>query len=114
MSSLKLLKFKYQKLLEQTAKGWSKVAPKTKKERESVYNRGGAECFLDPNPEDKGASRYPICRKTDAQIDCRGLLAAFIRARQQGENDIARKAFNKAKREKCPWTEGKTLEDYGL
>jgi len=113
LQSDNLLK-KFGKLLETAAKGWSKVAPKTKSERESVYDRGGAECFLDPNPKDKGESRYPVCRKTDAQFDCRGALAAFIRARQHNENDIAKRAFNKAKRKKCDWTKNKSLKDYGL
>lgn len=94
----KLMELRELLLEKNPAKGWSKVAPKTKSERESVKQRGGASCFLDPKN-----LKFPVCRKTDAEFDCRGALAAYRRAKQYGYSDIAKKAINIAKRHSCDW-----------
>lgn len=90
--------FELLKEAKNSVKGWTKVAPKTKSERESIKKRGGENCFLDPKN-----LKYPVCRKTDAEFDCRGALAAYRRARQYKQYDIAKKALNVAKRHSCDW-----------
>ena len=49
-------------------------------------------------PEDKG---YPYM--TSGPMMCRSLLAAYSRAKQQGEDAIAARALTRAKREGCDW-----------
>jgi hypothetical protein len=49
-------------------------------------------------PEDEG---YPYM--TSGPMVCSSLLAAYSRAKQQGEAAIATRALTRAKREGCDW-----------
>jgi len=82
-------------------RGWSAVAPQKGTERNRLIDQCGDKCFL--KPDSKG---FPICPKCmedecECEIDCRGLMAAKVRARQWDHNDIARKA-DRIGRKKCP------------
>ena len=44
-------------------------------------------CFLLPTEK-----KYPVCAKKTNKVSCRGLEAAYRRAKQQHRNDIAEKA----------------------
>jgi hypothetical protein len=79
-------------------RGWSADAPKRGKERRLLKEKCGDECFLQPS-----SYGFPICPRClngqcSCQVDCRGLLAAKIRARQwKYENvaDVAKKLEEK-------------------
>ena len=78
-------------------KGWAKQEPSKRSTRRKMPK----SCFLDP----KGR-KYPICAKTvrgKQRVSCKGTLAAYNRAKQQGRTDIAKKALRAAKRSKCSW-----------
>jgi hypothetical protein len=64
-------------------KHWRDEIAKTKKEREAQAKKF-PHCFLDP-------PRYPICRKNSAVIEEKGLRAAELRARLNGEKNIVEK-----------------------
>ena len=63
-----------------TTKGWSKLAPKTKKQRTSMLKKCGRKCFLGPKKS------FPICTKGTCKINPKGVLAAYSRARQWGKS----------------------------
>jgi hypothetical protein len=76
---------------------WELDKPKTPSEREELYQKYGARCFLDP--ETRG---FPICvkvgRPDEGKISCDGLRSAFVRARalitaskRAGRMDLAKK-----------------------
>lgn len=62
-----------------------------------------AHAFLDS--ENK---RYPYKKYVDGEwkISCAGLLAAYRRATMQGDQNIAQKAKEIAKKSECPWASG--------
>lgn len=78
------------------SKGWHKVAPRTKAEREALP----VACFLV-----KRGRKYPICarRARSYKPDCRGLLAAVERAARLGHRSIVAKAKRIAARKSCSW-----------
>jgi hypothetical protein len=80
------------------SRGWSSAKP-GRRERHSLKKKCGDECFLDPVRE-----KYPICPKNKCEIDCRGLLAAKVRASEWHQYKIAKKADTLGKRAKCSWT----------
>jgi hypothetical protein len=87
-----------------TTKGWRKAAPKTRKEREALYMRCGAEAFLAPNAANPRMSKFPVMAKRGAcVVDCRALRAALSRAARYKHQDAYRKADRLAKRAKCRW-----------
>lgn len=63
-----------------TTKGWSKLGPKTTKERAIMLKKCGRKCFLGPKKS------FPICRKGTCKINPKGVLSAYIRARQWGKS----------------------------
>jgi gas vesicle protein len=95
---------------------WEEDKPKTPSEREELYQKYGAKCFLDP--ETRG---FPICvkvgRPDEGKISCDGLRSAFVRARalitaskKVGREDLARKydeiskkALELARKLGCRW-----------
>lgn len=82
-------------------RGWSDVKP-GRSERHELKNKCGDKCFLDPKNE-----KYPICPKYSygkCNIDCRGLLAAKIRASQWHQTKIADQANQLGKRLQCSWS----------
>lgn len=95
-----------------TVTGWAKAAPDRVPEMMRVYRACGRTAFLDFNAYDPAASRYPIvpkyARKGSCAPDCRGLRAAYARARQQGDQAIARKAIARAGKAGCAWAKRST------
>jgi len=85
------------------AKGWAKASPKKGTQRELLLKKCGKKCFL--RPSNLGFPVCPILKNNykDCKKDCRGLLAAKIRARQWKYNSIANKAQKLAIKEKCDW-----------
>ena len=61
-----------------TTKGWSKLSPKTKKQRTSMLKKCGRKCFLGPKKS------FPICAKRTCRINRKGVYSAYIRAREWG------------------------------
>jgi len=87
-----------------TTKGWRKAAPKTRKEREALFYRCGADAFLAANRENPGMSKFPVMAKRGrCVVDCRGLRAALTRAQQFEHPAAYRKANSLAKHGKCRW-----------
>jgi hypothetical protein len=87
-------------LSARSTKGWARSAPTRTDEIDRVLARCGRGAFLDPSRR-----AYPIvgAYTRTCSPDCRGLRAAFARARQQGKRTIAAKALRKAKEASCGW-----------
>ena len=76
-------------------RGWRAASPQRGKERHKLKEQCGNKCFLKPSQEG-----YPVCPalsraaspKKKCETDCRGVLAALIRAAQQGDTQTANKA----------------------
>jgi hypothetical protein len=84
-------------------KPWSKSAPMTKRDRERLALRcKPAKCFAKPKTRS-----YPMCRKKSnvCRVDCDGAKAAFSRARQQGDDQVAKVALKAGIKNGCSWTE---------
>ena len=99
-------------------RGWSKLAPKTRSDRKRVYKSCGKKCFLKPNRKSPGKSKFPICRKggKNCKENCKGLLAALIRARQYRKrvpsyNRVAKSAKSKAQKKGCKWAKSKSKKN---
>lgn len=79
-------------------RGWYSVAPEHGHERHDLREQCGSKCFLDPRGE-----RFPICERLEegkgCKVDCRGVHAAYQRARQYHHEDVAEKAANVLKKE---------------
>ena len=58
--------------------GWGKLAPKGR-ERTTMYRKCGKKCFLGPNLS------FPICAKGTCRKNKRGIMSAYIRAKQWGK-----------------------------
>jgi hypothetical protein len=93
---------------------WGRVAPRRVREMLMVYRRCGRGAFLDFNANDPAASGYPIVAVTagkssvSCRPDCRGLLAAYARARQQHRQKIANKAVGRAVKAGCVWAKDRS------
>ena len=61
-------------------RGWAAMAPQRGRERSELYRKCGPKCFLMP------PNKFPICdaprMNTGCRINCRGVMAAKIRAAQ--------------------------------
>lgn len=75
-------------------RGWISRSPQKGSERHQLKSECGDKCFLLPESE-----KFPICAspklnegKSVCAIDCGGVNAALIRARQWGYDDVAAKA----------------------
>ena len=75
-------------------RGWAARSPTRGKERHQLHSDCGDKCFLLP-----GEEKFPICASprtsggsSNCEVDCNGLEAALIRARQWGYDDVAKKA----------------------
>jgi len=83
-------------------RGWRVAAPQRGPERHELRAQCGDVCFLQPQRE-----AFPICPKCrngvcTCKVDCRGVLAAKIRARQYKYQDVARAAEQIERRLGCP------------
>lgn len=88
-----------------SARGWGKAAPRTVGQRRALAKRCGiARAFLAPNRR-PGLSEFPVISKDSrtCRPDCRGLRAAFSRARQHKRPIIARRAKRRALQAGCRW-----------
>ena len=97
--SLKAMK-KFEGRGERT-RGWRATAPQKGKERHELKGKCRDKCFLLP-----GEEKFPVCpslRYTNGkcQVDCRGVTAALVRARQYGYPEVAKKAVKLEKKYKC-------------
>jgi hypothetical protein len=82
-------------------RGWRAIAPQKHTERHELYDKCGDKCFLDPEKEG-----YPICPSLRASrgkcgVDCRGIEAAKVRARQYKREDIAEEAQKLQDKYRC-------------
>lgn len=68
-------------------RGWKASSPRTKVERRLMREKCGEECFLNPSE-----LKFPICDLETCKVDCRGALAAKVRAAQFHYDDILEKA----------------------
>lgn len=76
-------------------RGWRARAPKKGRDRHQLMHECGPQCFLKPETEG-----FPICPrcslnvggKCQCQVDCGGVQAALVRARQWGYPDVATEA----------------------
>ena len=87
-------------------KGWAKASPSAGKERHRMFKKCGSSCFLLPNKKTPGASKFPVCAKNSCKKNCKGILAAYVRAREYRKknpsyNKVAKKANNLYKSHKC-------------
>ena len=69
--------------------GWSQSQPHTTSDRRRLLEKCGEECFLLPH---KHPPKFPICPKDKCLIDCQGVNSAYIRAKQWGYQEVAKKA----------------------
>ena len=87
-------------------KGWAKSAPQSGKPRHQMYKKCGAKCFLMPNKKTPGESKFPICPKRSCKPSCKGVLSAYIRARQWRKKNpkyskVAKKANRLYSKHRC-------------
>ena len=74
-----------------TNAGWNSLSPNTH-ERTIMKQKCGSRCFLGP----KNEKCFPICAKGTCKIKAKGVMAAYMRARQQAV--ITRKRTSKSKK----------------
>ena len=76
-------------------RSWSRDAPKTVGERSAVLSKCGSRCFLGPS------KTFPVCARLGSgagsgsgtcKVDRRGVLAAYIRAREWASITARKKA----------------------
>jgi hypothetical protein len=72
-------------------RGWHAAAPQRGKERQTLYNMCGSMCFLAPQ-----TLGFPICAALregqGCRVDCRGVVAARVRAAQYKHADVLKKS----------------------
>jgi hypothetical protein len=95
----------------QPSTGWGTMAPKKGPERARLYEEcdaKGKSCFLRPNAQNPGQSGFPVCPacrnpnvSCSCQPDCKGVVAAYVRARQWKYVDEAEKARAMEQKYKC-------------
>ena len=66
-------------------RGWSKQQP-SYKQRTNMFKKCGQRCFLGPKKS------FPICTKNTCKINKRGVMAAYMRAKEYKHSRIASKA----------------------
>lgn len=84
-------------------RGWAVDSPKRGEDRHRLKHQCGNQCFLIPDRE-----AFPICPRCagdrcSCQVDCRGLMAAKVRAHQYHYTDLY-KTIDQLERDKCPKT----------
>ena len=75
-------------------RGWSKASPRRGRPRHALMKKCGASCFLMPEHE-----KFPVCQKlskrrkqSNCKLDCRGVMAAKMRAAQWKYPEIEERA----------------------
>ena len=74
---------------------WSEVAPKTKAQRQQLIQICGSSCFLLPDQ-----LKFPVCT-SDCKVNCKGLIAARVRARQWNYPEVDKKVSQYYKEANC-------------
>ena len=74
-------------------RGWGEVAPKRGRPRNRLLEKCGPACFLKPD-----TLSFPICPRDKCEIDCRGVNAAYIRARQWKYDRVGEEALKLKKK----------------
>jgi len=74
---------------------WSQIAPKTKAQRQQLIQICGSTCFLMPNE-----LKFPVCTP-DCKVNCKGLIAARVRARQWNYPEVDKKVSKYYKKANC-------------
>lgn len=74
---------------------WSEVAPKTKVQRQNLIQICGSSCFLLPDQ-----LKFPVCTP-DCKVNCKGLIAARVRARQWNYPEVDKKVSEYYKEANC-------------
>lgn len=72
-------------------KGWRQDKPGYKEKRR-MFVVCGKKCFLNP------PYGYPICASKTCKVDKRGVMSAYIRARQYHNNSVTRRAMSRLKK----------------
>jgi hypothetical protein len=88
------------------AKGWASLSPKKGKERREIMKKCGSSCFLSPKDDS-----FPICpkclkgrdgkRRCTCKPECRGVMAAKMRAKEWKYEQVVDKALKIEKKLKC-------------
>lgn len=88
------------------AKGWKNKAPKSKSERQDLFNKCGPNSFLKPE-----SFSYPIVpiNQPSCAPSCKGIVSAIMRAREWNDNATLEQATIKFKDYNCK-EEFKTLK----
>jgi hypothetical protein len=81
--------------LPEAFSSWSKHSPKNTSERKELMKKCDKKCFLKPTE-----MKFPVCRK-DCSVDCEGLVAARIRARQLSYPEVDKKVSQYYKKHGC-------------
>jgi len=78
-----------------SSRRWSRVAPKTVKERSALAAKCGRRCFLGPG------KTFPVCARLgagsssgDCKVDRRGVVAAYSRAREWASITARKKSMS--------------------
>lgn len=81
------------------SRSWTDDAPRRGRERHALLDKCGRTCFLNPDNE-----AFPVCSRLgigqDCDLDCRGVYAAKLRARQWGYENVEKQA-EKLRNRKC-------------
>ena len=78
--------------------------PRTQRERSDFAAKFGKRCFLKTRTSTGGKRySYQVCDRR-GQISCMSARRAYRQARQRGDQGVARKALNTAKKAGCDWT----------
>ena len=87
-----------------TTRGWRAAAPQRGKERRQLMEECGEACFLLPDRENPGQSKFPVCpalrEKQGCVFSCKGAEAAERRAAQYGHVEVKNLAAE-LKKQKC-------------
>lgn len=81
-------------------RGWGAAAPQRGRERDELKEKCGDDCFLLPNK-----NAFPVCAalrtKQGCTVDCRGIIAAKVRAGQWKYEDVKKAAIALEKKYGC-------------
>lgn len=105
-SGLKTMPVIYNRDAKDGVRGWEKHKPQRVSERRKIMAVCGPKCFGKPD-----TFGFPICPKhiqspKECGADCKGLLAAYGRARQWRKKNpgVAKRLRKSAERRGCLWT----------
>jgi hypothetical protein len=83
-----------------STRGWAAAAPQKGRERSELKAKCGDQCFL--KPDNKG---FPICPAPrlgqGCKVDCRGIIAAKVRAGEWNYKHVEEAAAKLAKKYNC-------------